>query len=136
MSSEPVRLIPIRCIPDPRGVLGFAEEGNPIPFPIERVFFVHSVPEGQDRGGHANLDEQVLIMLQGQVTVSWDDGKKKGKVTLSDSTQGLFLPRMVWRELEGFSGSAVLLSLCSLPYADSNYIREYADFVKKVSHGS
>jgi WxcM-like, C-terminal len=52
-------LIALRTVEDPRGSLTFVEGERDIPFPIERVYHLHGVPEVGRRGGHAHreLDE-------------------------------------------------------------------------------
>ena len=39
---------------------------------------------------------------------------------------------MVWHEMHGFSDDCVLLVLASEHYDESDYIRDYQDFLNKV----
>ncbi|MCX7856950.1 MAG: FdtA/QdtA family cupin domain-containing protein, partial [Deltaproteobacteria bacterium] len=43
---------------------------------------------------------------------------------------GLYIPPMIWRELENFSSGGVCLVLASLPYDEGDYIRDYETFLK------
>ena len=45
-------------------------------------------------------------------------------------TEGLFIGKDTWREMFDFSENAVLLSLASAEYDESDYIRDYGAFLK------
>lgn len=58
-------------------------------------------------------------------------GADGGKVVVSldDPQKGLLVPAHLWREMFDFSPDAMLLVLASGPYAESDYIRNYEDFL-------
>ena len=58
-----------------------------------------------------------------------DDGSEQRTFTLNRSYYGLYMPRMVWRELENFSSGSVCLVLASAAYDEEDYIRDYDDFL-------
>jgi len=70
----------------------------------------------------------VIIALSGSFDVVLDDGKEKRKVSLNRSYHGLFLPNMIWRELENFSSGAVCMVLASEYYNEAEYVRDYEEF--------
>jgi dTDP-4-dehydrorhamnose 3,5-epimerase-like enzyme len=123
------REIEFSVVRDPAGDLAVVDEGD-MPFPVRRVFYLHSVPAGARRGGHAHRRlEQVLVAVAGRFDVVLDDGAKRRTVRLDDPNRGLFLPTMIWREMVNFSPDAVCLVLASAPYDEADYIRDYDEFV-------
>jgi len=123
------RLIDLPVIPDHRGNLTFIEGSKHIPFDIKRVFYLYDVPGGQSRAGHALKDvEQLLIAASGSFDVVLDYGGERDVVTLNRSYFGLYLPSLVWRELENFSSGAVCLVLASAPYDEGSYYRDHDEY--------
>jgi len=121
--------IPKISDPDGRGNLSVVE-GDILPFTIKRVYYLYDVPSNSTRGGHAHIElMQCLIALSGSFDVVLDDGKSKKVITLNRPDVGLIIPTGIWRELENFSSGGVCLSLVSDVYKESDYIREYSDFL-------
>ena len=123
------RVVVLPRITDPRGNLTFIDGGAHVPFDIARVYYLYDVPGGESRGGHAHRDlEQVIIAASGSLEVVVDDGRHTERFFLNRSYYGLYVPRMVWRELEDFSSGSVCLVLASRPYDEADYFRDYAEF--------
>jgi dTDP-4-dehydrorhamnose 3,5-epimerase-like enzyme len=124
-------IITLPKISDKRGSLSVIEETRHIPFDIQRVFYLYDIATGESRGGHAHKDcHQFLIALNGRFDVLIDDGKTKEMISLTEPHKGLHIPPMIWAEELNFSAGAICLVLASLPYAESDYIRSYTDFLK------
>jgi len=118
-------------IADPRGNLTFVEGGRHIPFAIRRAYWIYGVPGGERRGGHAYQQlHEVIIALSGSFEVHLDDGMRRRTHMLSRGYVGLYVPNMIWRELENFSTNAVCLILASEPYSEGDYLRDYAEFLQ------
>jgi len=133
MSLSDVEIIQLPKIPDYRGNLTFIEGNKHIPFSIQRVYYLYDVPGGETRGGHAHKElQQFIIAASGSFDVLLDNGYTKKKYNLNRSYYGLYIPKMLWRELENFSSGAVCLVLASLPYDESDYYREYDEFKKAI----
>lgn len=116
-------------ISDPRGNLSVIE-GDFLPYKVKRVYYLYDVPSDAYRGGHAHKEQQeFLIALSGSFEVILDDGKNKKAVALNKPNKGLLIPTGIWRELENFSSGAVCLVLSSGKFLETDYIREYADFI-------
>ena len=116
-------------IPDHRGNLTFIEGESHIPFEIKRVFYLYDVPGGESRAGHALKDvEQVIIAMSGSFDVVLDDGSARAEITLNRSYFGVYVSRMVWRELVNFSSGSVCLVLASRPYEAEDYLYDYDEF--------
>ena len=122
-------MIHLPKITDPRGNLTFLQQKDHIPFPINRVHWIYEVPGGDSRGGHAfRTLQEFIISLSGSFDVEVDDGNMKRQFTLNRSYFGLYIPGTIWRHVKNFSTNAVCLTLCSLPYSEEDYIRDYDDF--------
>lgn len=116
-------------IHDPRGDLTFVKGGNHIPFQIARVYYLYNVPVDAERGGHAHRDlEQVVFALSGSFRMKVDDGTTKSEYWLRDPRKGLYISKMVWREMDAFSQGAVCMVLASMPYDEADYVRDYDVF--------
>jgi hypothetical protein len=130
---EHCRLIELPKIHDPRGNLTFIEGGRHIPFEIKRAYYLYDVPGGASRAGHAHKTlEQLLIAITGSFSVTLDSGEARKAVHLNRSHVGLYIPSLIWREIDDFSSGAVCLVLASAPYAEADYFRRYDDFLTAV----
>lgn len=133
MPLNDVHIIELPVISDVRGNLTFIEGDQHVPFAIQRVYYLYDVPGGAARGGHAHKDlEQVIIALSGSFDVILDDGKNKMTYTLNRAYQGLYLSNMIWRELDNFTTGAVCMVLASRHYDESDYFRDYREFIEAV----
>lgn len=133
MSLDQCRIIDLAKISDPRGNLTFIEGDRNVPFNIKRVYYLYDVPGGASRGGHAHKDlEQFIVAMSGSFDVVLDDGRERKRFHLNRSYYGLYVPRMVWRELDNFSSGSVCVVLASTPYDEADYFREYEDFFQAL----
>ena len=117
-------LLSLNEFADSRGVLNVMERGaEGLPFLPERFFVVTGVPAGEVRGGHANRTvQEVLIAVNGSVTVDVDDGVERASVVLDSPRRALHLPAGVWSAQRDFSSGACLVVLASLPYEPADYL--------------
>jgi len=126
MNLNNYKLIDLPKIADTRGNLTFVEGGRHVPFYIKRIFYLYGVPGGADRAGHAlKICHQFLIAMSGSFDVVLDDGRDKARFHLNRSFYGLYIPRMIWRELDNFSSGSVCLVLASEYYDEDDYYRDY-----------
>lgn len=127
------KLIDLPKISDPRGNLTFIEGMRHVPFEIKRVYYLYDVPGGADRAGHAHKGlQQLIIAMSGSFDVVLDDGRDKARFHLNRSFYGLYIPRMIWRELDNFSSGSVCLVLASEYYDELDYFRDYSEFKKAI----
>ena len=125
-----VRMLEFPQHGDERGHLVVVEGTKDIPFEIKRIYYLYMVPEVA-RGAHAHKElQQLLIATSGSVEVIMDDGKEKKSFMLDRPWKGLLIPAGLWRDLENFSGGAVLMCLASEKYDAEDYIRDYNEFLK------
>jgi hypothetical protein len=101
-----------------------------IPFDIKRIFYLYDIPGGKDRGAHAHLEcHQFLIAGSGSFDVLLNDGKSKKLVTLNQPDKGLHIPPGIWASEVNFSSGSICLVLASHKYDESDYIRDYKEFL-------
>ena len=131
MSVPACKLIELPKISDPRGNLTFIEGAKHVPFEIKRIYYLYDVPGGAQRAGHAHKTlHQVLVALSGSFDIKVDNGFSQTKFHLNRSYQGLYIPAMVWRDIDNFSSGAVCLALASTYYDESEYYRDYDTFLR------
>ena len=113
----------------PMGHLTPIESGVDIPFEIKRIYYLTRVPENTIRGFHAHKNlEQILICMNGKVTISVSTPYDKKLITLDDPAKGLYIGPMIWREMYDFSPGSVLTVLASAHYDENDYIRDYRTY--------
>ncbi len=130
MPLDDCRILQLPKIHDPRGNLTFVEEGEHIPFGIQRVYYLYDVPGGASRGGHAHKAlHQLIVAMSGSFDVVLNDGGDERRFHLNRSYFGLYVCPMIWRELDNFSSGAVCMVLASNRYTEDDYFRDYDEFL-------
>ena len=135
MSNNPARIIDLPKIADKRGNLSIIEELKDIPFEIKRCFWIYDVPGGETRGGHAyRTTQEFIVALSGSFDVVIDDGKTKQTYSLNRSYYGLYVPTMMWRQMQNFSTNSLALIVTNTEFNQKDYIYNYNDFIKEKSN--
>ncbi len=115
----------------PNGNLTVVENNPTAPFCVQRVYYLYDVPAGEERGGHAHKQlQQFIIAVSGSFDVVIDDGNGRKTVSLNRPYCGLHIRPGIWRELTNFSSGAVCLVLASEHYDETDYLRNYQDFLR------
>lgn len=131
MTINDCKIIELPKFLDVRGNLSFVEQFAHIPFEIKRTYWLYDVPGGIARGGHAEKDnEEIVIALSGAFEIVVDDGERSKTFVLNRSYYGLYIPNGLWREIKEFSTNAVALEFGSIPYTADDYIRDYESFIE------
>ena len=131
MTINDCKLIELPKFLDERGNLSFAENNSQIPFIIKRTYWLYDVPGGVARGGHAEINnEELIIAMSGSFDITVDDGEQQKTFTLNRSYYGLYIPKGLWREIKEFSTNALALEFGSIAYDVNDYIRDYDEFLK------
>ncbi|MEL0638708.1 FdtA/QdtA family cupin domain-containing protein [Marinomonas sp. TI.3.20] len=126
-----VQLIDFPPLGDDRGSLVALEANKSIPFDIKRVYYIFGTEQGVARGFHAHKElKQVAVCVTGRCRMVLDDGKHREEVWLDSPTKGILIEDMIWREMHDFSEDCVLLVLASEYYDESDYIRDYDQFLE------
>lgn len=133
MDPKGCKVIDLPKITDPRGNLTFLEGKRHVPFEIKRVFYLYDVPGGETRAGHALKNcHQFIIAISGSFDLILDDGDCKRRYHLNRSYYGLYVPPLIWREIDNFSTNSVCLVMASAFYKEQDYYRDYQDFKRAV----
>lgn len=130
MTVNDCKIIELPKFLDERGNLSFAQNNTQIPFEIKRTYWIYDVPGGEERGGHAEREnEELIIAMSGSFDITVDDGKQKKTFTLNRSYYGLYIPKGIWRDISNFSTNSLALEFGSIPYDANDYIRDYGEFL-------
>jgi hypothetical protein len=133
MSIHNCKLLDLPKIVDSRGNLSFVESNIQIPFEIKRIYYLYDVPGGSERAGHAHKKlHQLIIPISGSFDIKIDDGLENNLIHLYSANKGLYLPPMIWRDLNKFSSGSVCLVLASDLFHECDYLRNYDDFISEV----
>ena len=131
MDISDIKLINFDTKIDERGKLSIVQGMIDIPFDIKRIYYLYDIPIDSSRGSHGHKElQQVFIALSGSVKIKISDGHKEKIFLLEDPSKGLYVPKMMWRELEDFSKDAICMVLASAVFDSEDYIYNYDEFLK------
>ena len=124
---DDIKMVQFQQIPVEGDSMWVLDDLKLIPHPVKRLFFIS--PEGNStRGDHAHLDcWQTLMCIKGKILITVDDGINKQIVDLSSYGQALTIPPELWCR-QDYSPNSSLVVLCSHPYDEKDYIRDYQVF--------
>jgi hypothetical protein len=112
------------------GYISVAEKDT-LPFEVKRVYWTYFTPENIQRGGHAHLRlNQILVAVAGKIIVTTEmPGEPEQRFILETADKGLFIPKYCWRTMQ-YSHNAVQMCIANMAYEVSDYIRDYEEFKK------
>jgi dTDP-4-dehydrorhamnose 3,5-epimerase-like enzyme len=125
-----VRLVELAGNPEGPRQISLVELERDLPFPARRIYWIHSLAQGEVRGSHAHrTTQQLLVAVGGVFSVRLDDGEATAEYVLSNPTVALWLPSGLWREIVVLEDKSVLLSIASTAFDEADYIRDYREFL-------
>lgn len=128
-------LMKMKCFKDKYGSLVPIEANKDIPFEIKRIYYISNVKENVTRGFHSHRKlHQLLICVNGSVKIRVKNPKEEEIYELNNSSEGLYIGTMIWREMYDFSEDAVLLVLASEVYDENDYIRNYDFYLNEANN--
>lgn len=131
--KEKCRVLNFTDLGDERGKLVVIEGGQNVPFEIKRVFYIYGSDSTVVRGEHANRESEfVLINVAGTSKVRITDGKEEIIVELNKPMMGVYIPKMIWKDMYDFSSDSVLLVLASTHYDGNEYLRNYDEYLNVI----
>lgn len=132
--KDKIKIIRFRDLGDERGNLVVIEgDGIDIPFDIKRVFYIYGSDATVVRGKHANRQSEFLMVnVSGTSKVRVTDGHEEVVVSLDEPGLGLYLPKMLWKDMYDFSKDSVLVVMSNMHYDGSEYIRDYDEYLKEI----
>lgn len=120
-------LVDIPTFTDERGAISVMDKE--LPFEVKRVFWLHHIGEGKDRGAHALLDsEEIMVAIHGTFVVDLDDTVTKTSVVLDDPRKGLVIRPGIWFRTHSYKDDGVSLILASDEYAREKYTYDYEEY--------
>ncbi|EEW1457608.1 TPA: WxcM-like domain-containing protein [Escherichia coli] len=130
-----IKLITFRQHGDERGLLVALEEKIDVPFAIKRVYYLYNTLSGVSRGFHAHKKtRQLAVVVKGSCVIRFDDGKNKKDIILDTPMHGVLIEPEMWHEMYDFSEDCVLMVLADEIYNETDYIRNYEEFIKRVNN--
>ena len=134
---EKCPIIEFKDLGDERGKLVVIEGNESIPFEIARVFYIYGSDPTVVRGQHANRESEfVLINVAGKSKVRITDTHEEFIVELDRPMMGVYVPKMIWKDMYDFSEDSVLLVLASTHYDGKEYIRDYEEYKEIMANYS
>jgi len=132
--SEQYKIIKFRDLGDERGNLVVIEgDGMDIPFDIKRVFYIYGSDSTVVRGQHANRESEFLMVnVSGTSKVRVTNGVEEDIIELNEPGMGLYLPKMLWKDMYDFSADSVLVVMSNMHYNGAEYIRDYEEYLREM----
>lgn len=122
-------LVDVPTFTDERGAISVLDKE--LPFQVRRVFWLHHIKEGKDRGAHALLDSsEIMVAVHGSFIVDLDDTVNKTSVLLDDPSKGLVIKPGVWFRTHSYKEKGVSLILAEEEYARDKYTYDYEEYKK------
>ena len=119
--------------PQPLRQVSFLELDERAPFPVARIYWVHGLVAGENRGFHAHLEtQQLVVAVNGAFEFELDDGTARRTFTLDDPTRALWIPGGLWRVIHTLVAGSVLLVLASTHFSEDDYISDYDAYVARI----
>jgi hypothetical protein len=130
-SVSDCKIIDLSKVHNDAGNITVLENNKNIPFEIKRIYYLYDVPMGADRGEHGHYElQQYIVAASGSFTFVLDDGVNKKEFFLNDPSKALHIQPGIWRGIKGFSSGSICLVLASHEYNESDYIRDYVEYLK------
>ena len=118
-----------------KGKLSFMETGKDIPFEIKRIYYIYDIQDlNIKRGYHAHKTlKQVIFCLNGSFILELDNGFEKKEILLNKPNKGVLINFDIWHNMKNFSKNVVIMVAASDYYDESDYIRNYNEFIEYIN---
>ena len=105
-----------------------------VPFGVKRIFYLYDIPGGESIGANAHKEcHKFLIAAIVSFEFLLDDVKTKRLIQLNRPYVGLHIPPGIWASEINFSSGSICLVLASHKYVESDYIRDYNDYLEYIN---
>lgn len=120
-------LVDVPTFTDERGAISVLDKE--LPFSVKRIFWLHHIVEGKDRGAHALLDSsEIIIAVHGSFVIDLDDTENKVSVLLDSPEKGLIIRPGVWFRTHSYKDDGVSLIIAEEEYSRDKYTYDYSEF--------
>lgn len=122
-------LVDIPTFVDERGAISVMDKE--LPFQVRRVFWLHHIADGKDRGEHALLDStEIIVAVHGSFVVDLDDTVNKTSILLDSPDKGLVIRPGIWFRTHSYKNDGISLILAEEEYARNKYTYDYEEYKK------
>ena len=122
-------LVDVPTFTDERGAISVMDKE--LPFGVKRIFWLHHIVEGKDRGAHALLDStEIIVAVHGSFVVDLDDAVNKTSVLLDSPDKGLIIRPGVWFRTHSYKEDGVTLVIAEEEYTRDKYTYDYEEFIR------
>jgi len=122
-------MINVPTFTDERGAISVMDKE--LPFQVKRVFWLHHIADGKNRGAHALLDSnEIIVAVHGSFVVDLDDTVNKVSILLDDPSKGLMIRPGIWFRTHSYKEDGVSLILAEEEYARDRYTYDYEEYKK------
>ena len=118
----------------PDGNLVIGEAKKTVPFEIKRIYYINNLFNKSATSGkhaHKKLD-QIIFCINGSFQLMLDDGANKQTITMDDPAYGIRLGPLLWHTMSQFSKDCMILVLADDYYNESDYLRNYDEFLAYI----
>lgn len=120
-------LVDVPTFTDERGSISVMDKE--LPFGVKRIFWLHHIVEGKDRGAHALLDStEIIVAVHGSFVVDLDDAVIKTSVLLDTPEKGLIIRPGVWFRTHSYKEDGITLVIAEEEYTRDKYTYDYEEF--------
>lgn len=126
------KIIKLRSIDNgSNGMLSFFENNIDYNFEIKRFYYIYGASAGSERGFHAHKKlKQLLFCPHGKIEVTLMNENEKTIIILDEPNKGLIIEPCTWREIKWIQQNAVLCVAVSDFYDESDYIRDFEEYLE------
>ncbi len=123
------KVIDVPTFTDERGAISVLDKE--LPFQVKRVFWLHHIQEGKDRGAHALLDSsEIMVAVHGSFIVDLNDTDNQTSILLDNPSKGLMIKPGIWFRTHSYREEGVSLILAEEEYARDKYTYNYEEYKK------
>ena len=102
---------------------------------MKRVYYITGIEDiSTERGFHSHKNlYQVMFCTGGSCEIIFDNGYERETILLDSPDKCVYVKPNIWREMRRFSSpNATLIVLASEVYNETDYIRDYNQFIQYV----
>ena len=101
-----------------------------VPFPVRRIYWISYFKSGAVRGNHAHKNlTQLMIPIAGSLDLVLYNGVDSETIRLSAGDEPVVIKPGMWRVMKNASENSVVMVLASEVYVESDYIRDWNQYL-------
>ena len=105
-------------------------ELDQVPFLVRRIYWISNFKAETVRGNHAHRNlTQLMVPLSGSLDVELFTGIHSAEFRLSAGDEPILIEPGIWRVMKNATEDAVVMVLASEKYNESDYIRDWHQYL-------